>query len=1307
MKNLQTSLNELVAQANLMEFPDNMMPEAQKGVAYMTEKVQCYVEDIEERPIETSREFYQAVAAEFKYLDAASKGKLKYFNSDYAPTNKPKVVKKAINQLELEKAYKEALKSPSLEGKKSLDAGAFSSLNMMVAKRKQSTLSSVIVPQLIIGKNKEGLLSKTAEEIKIPESRLTRALERISILEDKEKEMSLKTKTGTESVSVSFVKEYSKIKDNAIVSLQLSPKPLSTKDEEGQKAYLLSQRLLLKGLKYGGVEYEFCIASDAGKRTQSSVFVRKDLTISRAYIRTFIKEYLTSGDPADRKEFRKLLVGMKKARGMEAVLWMTTYGAYPTSFLDLPHNLGNATSRFGLANSSTKSLGNDFKIKVIGEILTPWNDILEKNFYDYYSGLVDSDGNRLYSDKRTQRVVKNISQLWKDNKIDGQGIIFSDAAIKGFARLGMKLKEEDVLGELIQYRWAGSKGTLLVMNREDFKDLKYPDGTTPYSNCDLIIEESSWKYSPSKFWTGELAPHLELVSVSKSRKSNNFNLQYLANLDGSETAPVFQNTIDEVAENLRSSMENPEFTSALLGLKSKSEMDDTLEFDTHEASMVTTLEKVFEACPEIIRDRGFRIKLINRFTKMRDRMGYGKIPVEGAYRFVNSDPIAFMRTDLAVQRMKDGEPVLDYEGNPLWDIIIRDPSQVALSGLFDCYWGNKEGEALALRSPCQHPGEPQRINMIGDSSIPESIDTPNGPIYARDILSKVKNVVFVGQFSFVLDALGGADTDGDQVLMVVDQNIVNQRSLAREPKLVKLEAKKTSGVVNPKNIREYMTKTLVDNGVGRITNVDMTWRDIGLMARDINSNVNKGKLPYEVVEVLMKCGWAAKDALSKIKDLTPDEKISAERTAALLDAKINKVHYSEWRVAVIKASEANIALARILNETSISTAKTEIAVDFLRYSWLMIKARATWHKPDYPGVKYDSWSQMARVSTHAKFRWDLLRGWAVETSVILPIWKNFDVTPYEDLYRVILAVKASFGKAQNDLVRKYMNSEEDSDARSAEFKELAYEYNLILREISLRVGSISDATAMIYLATNDKDSMDEKGISFIWSCWGEEFASVLQHMKSGEISDRLVGIHMSKKYEAMTLKEGKYFVESCTLYSFSDLDDRLAYCKVPDGVYDVIVYNEIPYLVFSKERRKVEEMATDFKGISLAIVGLKHQIYNGEVLTRAKALELLELADHVIEVRVIDFRDDEGTVKPMAAIFINLPGSDAPVCLGNLLGKGTRKEANSYFANALANKVIRVEIPENSDTLDWSKKQNRELQRVTTTIVDILEDLSI
>jgi hypothetical protein len=565
------------------------------------------------------------------------------------------------------------------------------------------------------------------------------------------------------------------------------------------------------------------------------------------------------------------------------------------------------------------------------------------------------------------------------------------------------------------------------------------------------------------------------------------------------------------------------------------------------------------------------------------------------------------------------------------------------------------------------------------------------------------------------------DTDGDTVLVVTEPDIVELRSLRRAPTLVKIDSATQKCTITPANVKRYMIDSLKDAGIGRITNWSTTWREIELMVVHMPNPLNgKYKLPDEVVKALFNeskkypgAAQLAKEALIMNRtNFDALELASAEATAALCDIN-NDSEFRKWAGLVVKACELNIELIRRLQETAINTAKSGVFVEFDRYTWLKLKVRASWHRPDSKN-KFDSWSSMGQMSTYAEDKWDKLREWAGKTSKPLNIGQTLDWTQYRKKYDVIKQIKSNYGTLMHNLNRgKEMRDEDGTVTRVylAEeekreiCKELSDQYNAMLRSIAVEIGSMDAVSIMVYHAINDRDKDNDEGISFMWMCWGNEFVHTLRHLNSGKKSKRLVVVEMNKEYADRVIPAGQYLVRDNKLRFTAYPEDPVAHVRVPDGEYEIMVFDEKPYLLAEIIKSTVESMAATMKNTRLALIGYKYMSFEGNALTRDKVKELLERGNYAVTTRIVEKELPNGKIFVGAMVSVELPGVDTPVYLGNIPTSGGAKDESKYLSNALNKKVLRVCIPKDADKRDINK-DGKTYSKLTIEIMDVIEDLS-
>lgn len=504
---------------------------------------------------------------------------------------------------------------------------------------------------------------------------------------------------------------------------------------------------ILNGFEFEGNKYEYCMSSSSQMRLLKGVFVRKDYTLPETYLDKFDQSI---------DGMNKYTEFLKSLTGSEAILEVMTFGAYSHYFTDkYSIFLGNKVTkpkvysaskfsdRAGKSLTSSISLGRNFRIKHMGQVKYVWTDYIENQIKSLT--YKDSKGNsrRIYNNSD----IEKIKTLWKESKLDGQGIIRASALIRAFkSKMGITLTKEEAIGLLPQTRIAGQKGTLLVMDDDILDKCKGPLGGYVYKGYDIIVEHNSWKYTHAKYYTGAVAPELELCNISSRKFSNFINYQLINALDGypnnqKRSIKVFKGLVDKQINDLKSCLTNPSKAKARQGMIEKKGPLDAFGIDEYQMTQKSKVSIALETDENAIFDNWVRNKYINIFRKTREECKVGKIEVEGANRYIISDPIALLRTDLM---------------NDNGDIIITKPEQVGLGTILDCYWAGKETEAVLFRNPCVHPGEPQRINLVGLDKMPKITKTAFGDIPTRKIYKASKDIVIINGFSFILDALGGA-----------------------------------------------------------------------------------------------------------------------------------------------------------------------------------------------------------------------------------------------------------------------------------------------------------------------------------------------------------------------------------------------------------------------------------------------------------------------------------------------------------------------------------------------------------------------
>lgn len=1060
-------------------------------------------------------------------------------------------------------------------------------------------------------------------------------------------------------VDVLVSREFIHLNDDPILYIQYQE---DGDDVLQQKAFEDSVEEIKNGLLYQGVMYEYAFSSGSQLRELKGVMVREDYILPDSYLNKF--DMSIEGMDV----YLKYLKGL---RGAECILETMTYGAYSHEFSNnykqfkVDEHISNEEfeeifasaskfmSRVGAAGTATETLGTGWRVKRIGEVRYEWTEQLEEMFLNYKVTDYRGKTHTLY----TKQDVAAIKNMWSHNKLDGQSIGRASTIRDGLKKIGMKVKYEDIVGRLLQIRWAGVKGTVLVLDDKVLDMCRDSEGNKVYEDYDMIIEDNSWKYSPTKWYTGKVAPELELVNISKKKFSNNLNYQFLLSLDGNGNDPeatldVLKDLVDEQLGNIKRCMTDTSVAAQRLGMTDRAESPlEGLGIDEYAMTQRSKITKALAKSDEVIYDKWFRMKFLNLFRKVEDECKLGKIEVEGANRYIISDPIGMLRTDLMVFNERTG----------LHDIVIDKFDDVALKGMTDCYWAGKEQEALLFRSPCIHPGEPQRITLT--DKVPEVIKTGYGMIPVGEIYRSIQDLVIINGFSNILECMGGADTDGDTCLCVTDPKIVRLRDHMRKPLLVNTGGKEHKVVINKQSIKDNMVFSLKNNGIGLVTNYATTWRDIQLHVLR-----KKSLTPTMRKELIRIKSVAFKNSNTRRPWVMDDPSI-----AVLIEMDLDN-----W-ASVYKTCNAVLKQLRVLQEMSINTAKTGVFIDFgttdptkNNYNHLSIKIRPDWHKP-HSNNTYKSGSVMAALNKYVVSEWSKLEEWAMATSsTLLPGAKADFGVEYIEVFNTVNSLRANYGSKAWELQNKrndYINpiSREEFNV---EFGIMTDDIHTKLTILAAKYGV--DLIAVAAYDASNKDSRSKKsadGTSFVWNCFFEEFLATLEFLDKDRITHRIHKIFLNDKftYERFLLGGPSTITEGVVSLGGVEIGTS----PLGEGAYDAVIIEGVPYLKVPIMRDTIEELTTTLKGTKFAIVGCTRnpdKVAGEGMLSSKTAREYLEspLGDNIIVTRAIRLGDSP---KLNVGCYIRSIGN-------SMMLIGVIPMEEKTLANALDSKAFKVSVPE-------------------------------
>jgi hypothetical protein len=1008
-------------------------------------------------------------------------------------------------------------------------------------------------------------------------------------------------------------------------------------------------------------------------RTLKGVFVKKNYRLPDEFIGKFD---LTIPGCANYVEFLRTL------RGAEALLEVMSFGAYSHHFTvkyevflngeakkEIKYSLSKLNARIGLCLTSSIPFGRDWKVRKIGEIRFVWDKDNYDVVADMFCAQKNESGNPLYSEEEIKEMY---DKVWKDTKSDGMTIVRESKVRKQFKKLyGKNLKPEDLIGKLLQYRWAGVKGTAFVAADSWMDQCTTPSGEYVYKGYDLIVENNSWKSGPTEeFYTGDIAPEFEFVAISKQKHSSNLTYQFIAALDGDVKNPeamvqVLKKKVDANFDKIQNMLKDPDVCKAMMGMSEAGGPLEDFGIDELEMSQKSKASKVLAICDRIIHDPWFRAKVLDLFSKLEEEERMGKIVLEkAANRYIITDPTAFFRTDLMDEN---------------YNILITDPAQVALGALTHVHWTGKSGEAVLFRSPCVSPGEPQRVDMQPLEAIPEFITTAYGKIPARKMFGYAKDLVIISGFSIILDALGGADTDGDTALIVYDEDIVKLRSRNRKTLLVKLPGGDKKDVVTIQSIKQNMVDSLKNNGIGLITDFATTWRDIQLHCM-ANRKVDKGLA----------------DALTVVKEFAAQ---NLETGADWVDddpslVAIAAMDVKDWKSVAFTACNAALKQLRVLQEMAINTAKSGVWVEFgcedpdkNNYKHLGIWIRASWHR-DKAKTQYKSTSPMGQVAQYVKDKWAELEAWAKDTAAPVLFSDQMDLGErYEKAFGAANSLRKMYGSTVHEWRRSVYREEMTEDAFKANFDRLTTEIHSQLTALAIEYG-VDAVAAAAYDASNTKDAdKDGNGTSFVWNCFFEELVDVLQYLENGGTTNKMVRVFVDPEYTFTAVSDTEVSIIDRRV-SYKGLE--MATAVVDDGNYIMKNIKGNPYICVPIPRRTIDELNASMAGTSTAIIGITRQKdANGAELDRPTAVHyLVNLGQCIIRTDLKKF--DEYPVPRVVCNARIAPNVWIPI--------GTLPAVDKPIVKALANKLFRVRL--SKDAYKDSSK------RIGIDIVEMLKDLN-
>lgn len=375
------------------------------------------------------------------------------------------------------------------------------------------------------------------------------------------------------------------------------------------------------------------------------------------------------------------------------------------------------------------------------------------------------------------------------------GIIFKSdyTNILGGFNQGMTFAEQledEVLGAIwakipgaIQFRYGLKKG-LAVIYDHAYNDLHgnqydfvFPKGAVKgeVKRFEVTYYDGVQKTIDHKDGVSDDEVVLNIAGISslKEKKWGMLNYQFIAALNLDFTNDL-QKLASKAIKEIMLALKSPENAMAFIGM-----IDNGDAESFEEQNEAQRIRELLDANPRIFYTKWMQNKIKSLMEKKIKDMAKGRIPLEDA-RFV------YLTADLAA---------LDKTSAPLLK-----------AGEF--YYNGQTGERAIFRSPLIHRSEASRITLVTSPELEEAY-------------GHLKNILVVNLFDDTLPRAGGADLDGDKVLLTSEKVIVEavEKGLPMvygdaETQQLKEFVWKGDGA---DKIREYDKNTLEPSEIGKIT----------------------------------------------------------------------------------------------------------------------------------------------------------------------------------------------------------------------------------------------------------------------------------------------------------------------------------------------------------------------------------------------------------------------------------------------------------------------------------------------------------
>jgi len=501
----------------------------------------------------------------------------------------------------------------------------------------------------------------------------------------------------------------------------LSVNPFSIADlfsYDDTQVMFVVEAMLREGLVVDGVHFSRCLRSSSQTRSGDALFV------ATALDRDHVRHELCYG-----AKFGKLVDGV------------------------LVENIAKMESRYGLALSSTLDTYLAFGKELSFELRS---DFIR-------DGINHTDGMGTIRPSAAVRVAMALEIITPKK---GAYLLHIMHKVGFCAAMAQDPKFRTLWAQIpsaFQVRCAGMKGLQVV----------YPHDEMHGVDVDLVIGASQWKYT---YDADNYSPTLEVCDWQKAPKSPYamLNYQFIQSLAISpeQVIGLAKEALDRIESTI---LTQPSSAMAFLGMVTSSDEDEAIEH-------VSKVTRILDACPAMISDFYVQKKIRALLEKYVTEMRFGRIPVEGQYRFVAADPTLYFWSELGFDAPEEYQGMLAAGQN---------------------YLDGKVGEFCAMRSPMIHSSEVCLLDMV------------SVPLWSS--MGLMQGLVVVNSHDDTDQRAGGMDKDGDRLFLT--PNAVVRSCVAGGEVMVTEAREGTYGVISWESLIQYDMSTAGGSQVGYITNL--------------------------------------------------------------------------------------------------------------------------------------------------------------------------------------------------------------------------------------------------------------------------------------------------------------------------------------------------------------------------------------------------------------------------------------------------------------------------------------------------------